>query len=198
VDPDDYLRVPGSPEFACDLSYMGTYSPDRQHQLDALFLEPARRNPSKEFVLAGSLYPRSWQWPENMRRVEHVAPCQHPSFYSSSRITLNITRGEMARWGWCPSGRFFEAAACGTPIITDWWEGLDTFFDVVRDLRVVSRREQVEQALAMPDAELQALARHARHRTLDDHTGSVRAQQLLSYLEEARANVGRRETEVAR
>ena len=92
----------------------------------------------------------------------------------------------MARWGWCPSGRFFEAAACGTPLITDWWEGLDRFFDVVRDLRVVSRPEHVEQALNMPADELQSLARHARERTLDDHTGEVRARQLLQYLEEAR------------
>jgi spore maturation protein CgeB len=198
VDPGDYLRVARSAEFACDLSYMGTYSPDRQHQLDALFLQPARRHPEKQFVLAGSLYPWNWRWPENVRRLEHVAPRQHSSFYSSSRITLNITRGEMARWGWCPSGRFFEAAACGTPLITDWWEGLDTFFDVARDLRVVSRAEQVQQALAIPDAELHTLARHARQRTLDDHTGRVRAQQLLGYLEEARAGSAQRETEVAR
>lgn len=197
VDPDDYWRVSRVPEFACDLSYMGTYSADRQHKLDALFLEPARRHGEKQFVLAGPLYPWDWQWPKNVRRIEHVAPRNHPAFYSSSRITLNITRGEMARWGWCPSGRFFEAAACGTPLISDWWEGLDWFFDVARDLRVVSRAEHVEQALAMPDAELLALARHARQRTLDDHTGSVRARQLLDYLEEARAGAAKKESEVA-
>lgn len=198
VDPDDYLRVPPSPEFACDLSYMGTYAADRQQKLDALFLEPARRNPGKQFVLAGPLYPWEWQWPENVRRIDHVAPHDHPRFYSSSRITLNVTRGEMALWGWCPSGRLFEAAACATPLISDWWEGLDWFFDVARDLRVVSRAEHVEQALAMSDSELQELARHARQRTLDDHTGQVRARQLLAYLEEARAGTRRAESEVAR
>jgi spore maturation protein CgeB len=188
VDPDDYLRVEPSPQFSCDLSYMGTYAADRQQKLDDLFLEPARRHPEKKFLLAGSLYPWDWEWrwPANVRRVEHVAPYDHPKLYSSSRVALNLTRGEMARSGWCPSGRFFEAAACGTPLISDWWEGLDWFFDVVRDLRVVSRPEHVEQALSMPDAELQALARHARQRTLDDHTGEVRARQLLQYLEEAR------------
>jgi spore maturation protein CgeB len=190
VDPDDYRRTEPSKDYVCDLSYMGTYAPDRQQRLDDLFLEPARRHPEKQFLLAGSLYPWEWEWrwPANVRRIEHVAPHDHPKLYSSSRITLNITRGEMARWGWCPSGRFFEAAACGTPLVSDWWEGLDRFFDVVRDLRVVSRPEHVEQALNMADDELQALALHARERTLDDHTGQVRARQLLQYLQEARTS----------
>jgi len=187
VDPDDHRRVPPSPEFACDLSYMATYAPDRQLKLDELFLEPARRHPQKQFMLAGSMYPWEWPWPKNVRRTEHVPPESHPLFYSSSRITLNLTREEMARNGWCPSGRFFEAAACGTPVISDWWEGLDWFFDVVRDIRVVARAEHVENALNMPGSELRALAGHARERTLDDHTGQVRACQLLKYLEEARS-----------
>jgi spore maturation protein CgeB len=189
VDPDDYRRVETSPQFTCDLSYMGTYAPDRQKKVDDLFLEPARRHPEKQFLLAGSLYPWDWEghWPDNVRRIEHVPPHDHPNLYSSSRVTLNITRGEMARSGWCPSGRFFEAAACGTPLVSDWWQGLDSFFDVVRDLRVVSRPEHVEHALTMSDLELQALARHARQRTLDDHTGDVRARQLLDYLEEVRS-----------
>jgi spore maturation protein CgeB len=198
VDPDDYFRVQPSPGLQCDLSYMGTYAPDRQEKVDALFLEPSRRHPEKQFVLAGSLYPFDWQGPENVRRIEHIAPKHHPQFYSSSRITLNITRGEMAQWGWCPSGRFFEAAACATPLISDWWEGLDSFFDVARDLRVVSRPEHVEEAMALSDAELCSLAQHARERTLDDHTGKVRAQQLLEYFEEARAGAELKESEAAR
>lgn len=187
VDPDDYRRVEARLDFACDLSYMATYAPDRQPKMDELFVEPARRHPQKQFMLAGSMYPWDRPWPENVRRVEHVPPQSHPQFYSSSRITLNLTREEMARNGWCPSGRFFEAAACGTPVITDWWEGLDWFFDVARDIRVVARAEHVESALNMPDAELGVLAAHARERTLEDHTGRIRARQLLQYLEEARA-----------
>ncbi len=198
VDPDDYMRVSARPEFACDLSYMATYAPDRQHKVDELFLEPARRSPDKQFIQAGPLYPGEWQWPSNVRRVEHVAPQVHPAFYSSSRVTLNITREEMARSGWCPSGRFFEAAACATPLLSDWWEGLDGFFDVVRDIRVVARAEHVESALNLPDAELHALAAHARERTLDDHTGRVRASQLLDYLEEARATLPAEKNEVVR
>jgi len=187
VDPDDYLRAETSRDFTCDLSYMGTYSPDRQAKLDELLLEPARRHPEKNFLLAGSLYPWQWQWPPNVRRIEHVAPADHPRFYSSSRMTLNLTRGEMAANGWCPSGRFFEAAACGTPLITDAWEGLDSFFDPQRDLRVVTRAEDVEAALAEPDCILQSMAARARQRTLEEHTGTVRARQLLKYLEQARS-----------
>ncbi len=186
VDPDVYARTGAVGEFACDLSYMGTYAADRQPKVDELFLEPARRHQEKQFVLAGSLYPWQWEWPQNVRRFEHVVPSEHPRFYSSSRATLNITRAEMARSGWCPSGRFFEAAACGTPVISDWFEGLDWFFDVVRDIRVVARAEHVENVLKMSDAELRSLGEHARERTLDDHTGSARARQLLQYFEEAR------------
>jgi spore maturation protein CgeB len=186
VDPDDYFRVAPDPEFVCDLSYMATYAPDRQAGVSELFVEPARRHPDKSFILAGSMYPWDWPCPANIRRIEHVALQAHPRFYSSSRTTLNITRKEMARYGWCPSGRFFEAAACGTPVISDWWEGLDWFFDVAHDIRVVTRAEHVEDTLAVPEAELHALAARARERTLDDHTGQVRARQLLQYLEEAR------------
>ena len=186
VDPDEYYRVAPVPDFQCDLSYMGTYSADRQAGLNELLLEPSGRHPEKTFLVAGSLYPWNWQWPENVRRMEHVAPAEHSRFYSSSRITLNITRGEMAANGWCPSGRFFEAAACGTPLITDAWEGLDSFFDLRSELRVVSDAAAVEDALNAPDAELNTMAARARERTLEEHTGAVRARQLLHYLEEAR------------
>jgi spore maturation protein CgeB len=189
VNPDEYCRVAVFPEFQCDLSYMGTYSADRQARLDELLLEPSRRHPEKTFLLAGSLYPWSWQWPENVRRMEHVAPAEHSRFYSSSRITLNLTRGEMAANGWCPSGRFFEAAACGTPLITDQWEGLDSFFDLRNELRVVSCAVDVEDALNAPEAELQSMAARARQRTLEEHTGTVRARQLLQYFEEARSGL---------
>jgi spore maturation protein CgeB len=185
VDPDEYYRVRAVPAFQCDLSYMGTYSADRQAKLDALLLEPSRRHPEKMFLLAGSLYPWNWEWPENVRRREHVSPADHSRFYSSSRLTLNITRGEMAANGWCPSGRFFEAAACGAPLITDAWEGLDSFFDLQCELRVVATADDVEAALTTPDEEALAMAARARQRTLDEHTGSVRANQLLRYIDEA-------------
>jgi spore maturation protein CgeB len=186
VDPDDYARVAAKPEFRCALSYMGTYAPDRQQKLDAFFLDPARRRPDLEFLLAGSMYPWQWQWPVNVRRFDHVAPSEHSSLYSSSRLTLNITRAEMAASGYCPSGRLFEAAACGTPIVTDWFDGLDTFFEPETEILVVDDASDVISALEMSDEELSKIARAARERTLEQHTGRQRGEVLLRYLEEVR------------
>lgn len=185
VDPEVHFRVAARPEFQCILSYMGTYAADRQEKVDALFLEPARRGPEAQFVLAGSLYPWEWQWPANVRILEHVSPADHPALYSSSRLTLNVTRDGMAKFGYCPSGRFFEAAACGTPIVTDWWEGLHTFF-ADDELFVAHNADHVLDALAAPDAERARLAERARQHTLDEHTGERRAGQLLEYMEESR------------
>jgi spore maturation protein CgeB len=187
VDPDVYFRVLPSDDFRCVLSYLGTHAPDRQEKLDELFLEPARRMEEWSFLLAGSLYPFHWTWGQNVRRYEHVAPDRHAAFYSSSRATLNITRGEMAESGYCPSGRFFEAAACGTPILTDWWEGLDSFFDTERDLHVVRTAEDVLSILNVPEGELRETGERARCRTLGEHTGECRAAQLLEYCEQARS-----------
>lgn len=188
VDPDVHHRVPARPSFACDLSYMGTYAADRQHKLDALFLEPARRRPELTFVLAGSMYPWEWRWPENVRLFEHVAPGEHPALYSSSRLTLNLTRDGMARCGYCPSGRFFEAAACGTPIVTDTWTGLETFFVPGEELFAASTADEVVAVLQASQEELDRVARRARERTLAEHTGDRRAEQMLGYFEEAYAD----------
>lgn len=187
VDPTLHARTPELAEFRCDLSYMGTYAADRQDKLDSLFLEAARRMPERRFVLAGSLYPWQWSWPENVRRFEHVGPAQHAELYSSSRATLNLTReGMAARGGYCPSGRFFEAAACGTPILSDWFEGLDTFFSLGEEIFVVRNSEDVMAALRCPDLELQRMGHRARQRTLEEHTGLNRARQFLDYLQEAK------------
>jgi spore maturation protein CgeB len=186
VDPDIYRRVQGQPEFDCTLSYLGTYAPDRQEKLDNLLLEPARRLAEWQFLLAGSLYPWEWTWPENVRRIEHLPSRQHPAMYSSSRATLNITREEMARSGYCPSGRFFEAAACGAPILTDEWEGLDHFFDIGEELRVVRTAEDVISVLDGPAEDLRRSAERARQRTLDEHTGERRASEFLAFCDDAR------------
>ena len=186
VDADSYWRVAARPEFRCGLSHLGTYARDRQLKLQDLFLEPARRRNNMLFLLAGPLYPDDWTWPGNVRRQEHVAPHQHPALYSSSRATLNITRQEMADAGYCPSGRFFEAAACGTPIFTDWWQGLDCFFDIERELRVVRTPDDVLFCLAMRDEELRRIGEQARRRTLEEHSGERRAAELLSYCEATR------------
>jgi spore maturation protein CgeB len=185
VDPEVHARVAPRPDFACALSYMGTHAPDRLQKLEELFLTPAQLVPSKPFVLAGSLYPWDWPWPANLRRFEHVAPADHPALYSSSHATLNLTRDGMARSGWCPSGRFFEAAACSTPILTDWFVGLDQFFTPDEEVLVVNCAEDVLQAIERDEGGLRQLAERARQRTLQQHTGMNRAQEMLRYFEEA-------------
>jgi spore maturation protein CgeB len=190
VDPDLHRSVPARKDYLCDLSYMGTFASDRQQTLEALFLEPARHMPESCFLLAGPLYPPEMQFPRNVRRMYHVPPEEHSVFYSSARATLNITRGDMARFGFCPSGRFFEAAACGAPIITDWFDGLDTFFKISgEDAEVlqISTTEDTRSVLQLPQRDLLRMAQRARERTLAEHTGQQRASQLLHYIEVARS-----------
>ena len=105
--------------------------------------------------------------------------------YSSSRLTLNLTRETMAACGYCPSGRFFEAAACGTAIVTDSFEGLEEFFTPGEELLVAGGMQDVLRAMRSTDSELLLMALRARQRTLDEHTGNERAQTLLEAFEAA-------------
>jgi spore maturation protein CgeB len=193
VDPEVHAPAPPREEFRCALSYMGTYAADRKEKLAALFIEPARRIPEQPFVLAGSLYPDHLQWPENVSRFDHIAPSDHPAFYSSSRATLNITRRGMARTGYCPSGRFFEAAACGTLIVSDYFEGLETFFTPGEEIIIAHQPENVIAALSRPAADLGRIANAARVRTLKQHTGDCRAEELLKYIAEVSPQLARSE-----
>lgn len=186
VDPEVHFRIEIPKPYHCKFSYMGTYAADRQQKLVELFLEPARMMPGEVFVLAGSLYPQNsdagFQIPPNVRRYEHVGPHDHSALYSSSRATLNITRGEMAAYGHCPSGRLFEAAACGTPIISDSWEGLTEFFGD-DEIFIATDTDSVLTALTSSHAELLSRAQRARERTLDQHTGDHRAKELIEAIE---------------
>lgn len=184
VDPDHHRPVPPEPRFDAALSYLGTYAADRQAALEQLFIEPARRRPDLKFLIGGSGYPQDFPWSDNIWFASHVAPGEHPAFFASSRLTLNVTRADMAAFGWCPSGRLFEAAACGTPILTDVWEGLDAFFAPGREVLAAERPEDTLAALARDD--LAAIARAARERTLDEHTSDRRARELVGLLEAAR------------
>jgi spore maturation protein CgeB len=186
VDPAAYRPVPVRRGWRNDLSYMGTYAADRQSKLETMFLEPARRRPGAPFLLAGSMYPAERRWPANVQVLEHVPPEDHAALYSSSRLTLNLTRGAMAASGHCPSGRLFEAAACGTPILSDWFDGLDAFFKPGEELLTVRDADDVLQAMKITDSELLLMALRARQRTLDEHTGDQRAQTMLEAFEAAR------------
>ncbi|MBC4017231.1 glycosyltransferase [Siccirubricoccus deserti] len=169
-----------------DLSYLGTYSSDRQPTLERLLLEPARRAPDLRFVVAGPQYPDAIAWPSNVDRLEHVPPGDHAAFYASSRFTLNVTRADMIRTGWSPSVRLFEAAACGTPVISDTWEGLETLLVPGEEILLADGPEAVLGALrGMPEEVWRRLAAAARHRVLAEHTAGHRAAELEAYLREA-------------
>jgi spore maturation protein CgeB len=185
VDPDVYKPVPRSEHYGSDLSYLGTYAGDRQQVLTELFLQPAHRLPEKKFLLGGAQYPDDFPWNDNVWFVRHVPPPEHPAFYCSSRMTLNVTRGAMADVGYCPSGRLFEAAACGTPIVSDWWPGLDQFFEPGGELLVAHSSDDVVEALARDPRELKQVGRAARERVLREHTAEHRSRELLELLEAA-------------
>jgi spore maturation protein CgeB len=181
VDPDVHRPVERRAMFGGDLSYLGTYADDRQALVERLFLEPARRRPEQRFVLGGSGYPQDFPWTNNIYFMRHVAPPDHPAFFCSSRATLNVTRRDMAAMGWCPSGRLFEAAACGAPILSDAWPGLEAFFTPDEEILLVDTAEDVLRAL--DGADLPGMAARARDRTLSEHSSAVRAGELIDLLE---------------
>jgi spore maturation protein CgeB len=176
VDEDVYRNTGDARRW--DLGYLGTYSDDRQPTLERLLIEPARRLPHLRFVVAGSQYPADIDWPANVERIEHLPPTEHPSFYSSQRYTLNVTRADMIRSGWSPSVRLFEAAACRTPIVSDFWDGLG---DIFPDAVVIAETSDEVVALLdeRPDYEGAALAARAREIVLRDHTGQARAREFV-------------------
>lgn len=185
VDPKRYCPTPPQAHYRADLSYLGTFSWDRQTSVDCLFINPARQRPERRFLLGGAQYPNDFPWSENIYFVRHLPPSEHPAFFSSSRLTLNVTRLAMAKMGWCPSGRLFEAAACGTPILTDRWDGLDSFFTPGREVVVASNERDALAALDLSDAELTRIGRAARERTLAEHTSERRAAELIDALSAA-------------
>jgi spore maturation protein CgeB len=177
-----------------DLGYMGTYSADRQPALERLLVEPARRSPARRLVVAGPLYPATIAWPANVQRIQHLSPAEHRAFYCAQRFTLNVTRAEMIAAGHSPSVRLFEAAACGVPIISDPWPGLETLFVPGRELLIARSPEDTLRALqALGDEEAQRLGARARRRVLAQHTAGHRAEELEGHVAElgARASRGR-------
>jgi spore maturation protein CgeB len=189
VDPDVHRPGLPAPQYAAALSYLGTYATDRQPVLQRLFLDPARQRHDRRFVLAGAMYPPDFPWVDNLFFVRHLPPAEHAAFYASSRLTLNVTRAAMAAMGWCPSGRLFEAAACGVPILTDTWPGLDAFFTPGSEILVARETEDALAAIDLPDAELAAIARRARERTLDEHTAARRAREMVAAFSAAMTGV---------
>ena len=186
VDPEKHRELPANARFACDLSYMGTYAADRQPKIDELLCFPARRLAGSKFIVAGPQYPSGVEWPENVERIIHLDPCHHAALYSSSRITLNVTRREMVLAGYSPSVRLFEAAACAATMISDNWPGLETFLTPGREILLPTGNDDVVRYLQDYDAaELRRIGRAARERVLAGHTSDVRAREFEQAVETA-------------
>jgi spore maturation protein CgeB len=181
-DPQEYFPCGVSSRYQCDLSYMGTYAADRQPKLDRLFIEPASALPGMNFLLAGSQYRSEIEWPQNVRHIHHLSPKWHPDLYSSSRLTLNLTREEMVAAGFSPSVRLFEAAACGAAIVSDRWPGLETFFRIGEEILVADNSQQLISLLKIDDSYLRTIGQQARDRCLREHSASQRAEEFERYV----------------
>jgi spore maturation protein CgeB len=183
-DPHRYRRLPSNAKFACDLSYMGTYAPDRQPKLEQLLVGPAQQLSNRKFIVAGSQYPETCRWPENLLHIPHLSPQWHPEFYSSSKFTLNVTRRDMTIAGYSPSVRLFEAAACGATIISDNWPGLNNFFAPGSEILLPVDAENVLHYLnELSPAEVGAIGERAQARVLAEHTSAIRAEQFERAIE---------------
>ena len=182
IDPDAYpaLDIPKR----WDLTYLGTYSEDRQPTLEKLLIEPARRLPHCKFCVAGPQYPESIDWPQNVERIEHLPPAEHPQFYAASRFTLNVTRADMIAAGWSPSVRLFEAGSCATPVISDNWDGIGSLFEPGREIILADGTEEVVSLLQSAE-DAAAIGRAAREKILAAHTAVHRAAELEGHIEEA-------------
>lgn len=180
VDADAYRPMQVTTRW--DLGYLGTHSDDRLPGLEALLLEPARARPDLRFVVAGPQYPDGIDWPANVERIDHLPPERHAAFYNAQRFTLNVTRAPMKRLGYSPSVRLFEAAACGTPVISDRWDGLSDLLPEDAAIVIADGPPDVLRALAMPEAAQRAIGEAARARILDAHTGIARARDLVAVL----------------
>lgn len=181
VDPAFYYPEDKNPE-TWHLGYMGTYSPDRQAAMERLLLEPARRWAKGRFCVVGPLYPEEIEWPRNVERVDHLPPTDHRIFYNHQRFTLNLTRSDMVQAGYSPSVRLFEAGACAAPVISDFWEGLDTFFLIGREILISqSPEDTLNYLMRMPEDRYRAIGERARTRVLAEHTSMHRAEQLATY-----------------
>ncbi len=179
VDPASHQPEPVNERYRCALSYLGTYSDDRQPKLQSLFVEAAEALPAERFMLAGAQYPEELSWPNNVWRFPHIPPAEHSSFYCSSGFTLNLTRVSMAAAGWSPSVRLFEAAACGAAILSDTWPGLDRILTPGKEILLAANTADVLRILNQTtEDQRRALGQAARARILSEHTSAQRAAEL--------------------
>ena len=182
VDPDEYFPVPPEVDKRCDLLFMGNRMPDREQRVWDLFVRAAELAPEQRCVLGGN----GWgdcQLPPNVRWVGHVPTGDHRGWNCSARLVLNVNRADMAATGYSPPTRVFEAAGCGACVVTDAWQGIDTFFEPGREILVAQSAEQIVAYLrTTPREQAREIGAAARARVLRDHTYAQRAAELDNVL----------------
>jgi spore maturation protein CgeB len=179
---DAMLFFPERQEVKWDLGYLGCYDANRQPALERLLVEPARRWEEGRFVVAGSQYPRSMRWPKNIKRLASMPAARQRAFYNSQRFALNLTAPGALAAGFSPAAQLFEAAACGVPIITEFWSGLATFFKPDEEILIShSPDETLVYLEEISELDRRRVAYRARERVLAKHTTRHRAAELECY-----------------
>lgn len=184
LDPTTHYPVEPDPRFSGTLGFLGNRLPDREARVEAFFLAVASRMPEHEFLLGGS----GWDdkpLPANVRRVGHVYSRDHNSFNCTPRAVLNINRDSMARYGYSPATRVFEAAGAGACLITDSFRGVELFLTPDEEVLLADSGEDVAEHLrSLTDEQARQIGRRARARVLAEHTYAHRADQLHTLLTE--------------
>jgi spore maturation protein CgeB len=187
---DTSVYYPEKTKLKWDLGYAGNADENQLPGIDELLLEPARRWTGGHFVVAGQGFLQTLDWPDNVKRVADVVADQERTFYNAQRFTLNVTGAEMIEAGFSPSLHIFEAAACGTPIISDYWEDLETFFAPDEEILFARSAEEALYYLrGIGEEERIRIGDNARHRILAEHSAEQRALELENYALEAIAKV---------
>ena len=182
LDPETHYPVPAKPEFKCDLAFLGNRLPDREERVMEFFVKVADKMPDRKFMLGGSGWDKV-KLPRNIRYTGHVYTHQHNAFNASPKIVLNISRQSMAVYGYSPATRVFEAAGAGACIITDFWDGIDAFFEPEKEIWVASDGNEVKNLLEKIDEDLaQGTGDAALAKVLEKHSYKNRARQLTEIL----------------
>ncbi|RIK55179.1 MAG: hypothetical protein DCC57_05755 [Chloroflexi bacterium] len=183
ADPLTHHPVPPDPRYAGLCAFLGHRLPDREARVEEFFLKPAACLPNQRFVLGGN----AWEdkaMPPNVHYVGYVSTREHNAFNCSPQAVLNINRASMARYGFSPPTRVFEAAAAGACLITDAWEGIEQFLEPEREVLVAANGDAVSGYLAALDPDqARAIGAAARRRILAEHTYQHRAVQLQQILD---------------
>ena len=191
LDPSTHHPVPPDARFAGDLAFLGNRLPDREARVEQFFLQAATALPGRQFLLGGS----GWAdkpMPDNVRYLGHVFTADHNALNCTPRAVLNVSRESMARYGFSPATRVFEAAGAGACLITDHWEGIELFLEPGSEVLVARDGSEVAAHVEiLDDARSRAIGTAALRRVLSEHTYAHRAEQLEALLgARRRARVG--------